>query len=76
MSTASELGMVVENGLLRPDTPLHLPEHTRLRVVIRRIEVTPESALAGLESLRQIRTAGMVRLGGWRPIRDDMHERD
>jgi hypothetical protein len=41
----------------------------------RRMETTPEAEAAAQEMFEEIRRSGKVRLGGWRPTRDEMHER-
>ncbi|MCB9865760.1 MAG: antitoxin family protein [Phycisphaerales bacterium] len=75
MTLGGELAVVVEGGLLRPQTKLNFPEHTRLVVAIRRVETTPETETAARKLFADIRQSGMVRLNGWRPSRDEMHER-
>ena len=75
MAINGEIGVVFENGVLRPEQQLPFPEHTRLVIAIRRVEVTPASQEQGRRLLHDIRDRKLVRLGGWRPTRDEMHER-
>lgn len=75
MFPVGDIGVVFENGVLRPEQNLDLPEHTRLLISIRRVQVTPSSQENGRRLFHQIREQGLVRLNGWRPTRDDMHER-
>ena len=75
MTINGEIGVVFENGVLRPEQDLGFPEHTRLVISIRRVEVTPASEEEGRRLLHDIRDRGLVRLEGWRPTRDEMHER-
>lgn len=70
-----ELALVFENGVLRPETQLSLPEHTRLVVTIRRVDVTPESEAEGRRELAEILERCELRLNGWHPTRDELHER-
>lgn len=76
MEFQGEITATYENGVLRPDHALSVPEHTRLRLSIRRVEVTPESSARAKEAFKRIRRSGRIRLEGWRPTRDEMHERD
>ena len=75
MTINGELAVVVEGGMLRPEKKLNFPEHTRLVIAIRRVETTPEAEAASKKLFEEIRKSGKVRLGGWHPTRDEMHER-
>lgn len=75
MDRDQDIPATYSNGALRPDEPLHLPENSRVRVSIRRVEATPEQEAKARERLSEILRKGAVRLGGWRPTRDEMHER-
>lgn len=75
MTIGGELAVVVEGGVLRPQKQLNFPEHTRLVITIQRVETTPEAEAAAKKLFEAIRLSGKVRLGGWRPTRDEMHER-
>lgn len=76
MEFQGEITATYENGVLRPDRDPGVPEHTRLRLSIRRVEVTPESSARAKEVFRRIRRSGRIRLDGWHPTRDEIHERD
>jgi len=76
MALMDQIPVVYENGVLRPEQPLAIPDKTRLVVAIHSVSVTPESAAAGLETLRRIQREGLICLNGWHPTRDEMHERD
>lgn len=75
MPINGEIGVVFENGVLKPQQDLGLPEHTHLVIAIRRVEVTPASEQEGRRLLHEFRDRELVRLCGWRPTRDEMHER-
>ena len=76
MNLDGELAVTYENGALRPDHNLGLPEGTRLVIAIRRVEVTPESERRGRAVIHDLRDRGHIRLAGWRATRDELHERD
>lgn len=75
MALGGELDVVVEGGLLRPQTKLNFPDQTRLVIAILRVETSPEAEAAAKKLFEEIRRSGKVRLGGWHPTRDEMHER-
>ncbi len=72
---AREFGVVWDGSVLKPLERLDLPAQTRLVVSVRRIDVTPERAAEGRRQMHEIRRSASVRLGGWRPSRDELHER-
>ena len=49
---------------------LRLPENARMRISIRRIEVTPEQEARAKAGLAEIRRKGLIKLGGPLPTRD------
>lgn len=71
-----EFAVVVENGLLRPERTLGYPDNTRLVIRIERIEQDRQSEAAARAALHEFRASGDLKLGGWHPTRDEMHERD
>ena len=71
-----ELTVLYENGVLRPDKPLHFPDQTSLVITIQRVNTTPQAEERGRQRLREIREKYPVRLSGWHPTRDELHERD
>ncbi len=76
MKGSPELAVVYEGGVLRPESDLDLPDQTRLVIAIRRVETTPESEARGRQLLHDIRNGGGIRLGSWRPTREELHEHD
>lgn len=75
MALSGEIKVIYENGVLRPDTALPIPEHTRLSISIRRIDPSPEDRKRARELLDRIRREGRIRMDGWRPTREELHER-
>jgi predicted DNA-binding antitoxin AbrB/MazE fold protein len=64
-----------EDGVLKPDQPLRLPAHARVRLTVDSLEQEPvgsEDAWAELEELWKEAT---VDSGGERLTRDQLHER-
>jgi len=70
-----EIGATWENGVLRPESGLGLPEHTKLVLTIRRVEVSSESRAEGRRLFHEFRDKKLVRANGRKMTRDDMHER-
>lgn len=81
MSYSGEIPVVYENGVFRPETPVDIPEHSRLRISIRDGEPGPANGTPPLalipfkEALNSLRTRGLIRTGGWLPTREELHER-
>lgn len=75
MAPNGDIAVIFEDGVLKPETELGLPEHARLLIAIRRIEVTKEDEAWARSRLREISEAGLVRSEGLRLTRDQMHER-
>ena len=75
MDNDRDITVVYANGVLRPETPLNLPENSRMRIAIRRFEVTPQQEERGRAVMDDLRHRGVIRLGGWRPTREELHER-
>jgi hypothetical protein len=71
----SEFSVVYDQGVLRPEVELGLPDQTRLLVSIRRVTPTPADESEGRRIIDEIRTRGLIRLDSWRPQRDELHER-
>jgi predicted DNA-binding antitoxin AbrB/MazE fold protein len=76
MRSRNEITVVVDQGVLRPETRIDMPDGTRLVIMIRSVETTPEADAVAREKLHELRRRGTVRLGGWHPTREEMHERD
>lgn len=75
MSVSGEFKVIYENGVLRPETALPIPEHTRLEISIRRIDPSPEDQERAKKLLDRIRREGRIRMDNWRPTREELHER-
>lgn len=75
MAILSDIAAVYENGVLRPDTELGLVEHARVLISIRPIDEPSEAQNSPYTSFHDIRERGEFRLNGWRPTRDELHER-
>ncbi|MBX3318005.1 MAG: antitoxin family protein [Phycisphaeraceae bacterium] len=78
MVSSNGIRVVFENGVFRPEEPVSIPEHSRLRISIH--ELVPESGAASSgqslgEILNSLRSRGLVRAAGWHPTRDELHER-
>lgn len=77
MVSRGDIPVIYENGVFKPQTPVDLPEHARLRISIHDAPPSangadPQPLKAAFESLR---ARGLIRTGGWRPTRDELHER-
>lgn len=76
MKTNGHIGAVFEDGVLKLDVDPGVPEHTRVVIAIQRFEAPRESQARAQQEFHQLRELGGIQLDGWRPTRDDMHERD
>ena len=70
-----EISAVFENGVFRPEKDPGLPNGSRVVLMIRRVEVDPESSAAAKETFRRIAASGSIRLDGWHPKRDELYDR-
>jgi len=70
-----EFGVIWDGSVLKPLERLDLPAQTRLVVSVRRVDVSSERAAEGRRQMHELRRSAAVRLGGWRPTRDELHER-
>jgi len=77
MIMRSDIRAVYEGGVLRPDAPLDLPEHSRLRIAITVIEEEdePTAAHRALQEIVSISESGAIRVGAPYPSREELHER-
>ena len=65
-----------EDGVFKPDTPLHLPPNTRVRLVFEPMtEATPRPDDPWCE-IEQLWKDVDVDSGGPPPSRDELHDRD
>jgi predicted DNA-binding antitoxin AbrB/MazE fold protein len=75
---SDDIPVVYENGVFRPEGPVNIPEHSRLRITIQEITAGSNGAPNGqslADILHGLRARGLVRSAGWRPTRDQLHER-
>lgn len=78
MDYSSDIHAVYENGVFRPEEPVNLPDRSRVRISIHDSEARRDgdASMAPLkETLNRLRASGVIRTGGWKPSRDDLHER-
>ncbi len=70
-----EFNAIVEDGVIRPDEPLNLPNRTRLRVTIN-VAADAAKAPKPVRTFREIRELGLLQSDGLKFSRDELHERD
>lgn len=76
MDFNGEIPVIYENGVFRPETPVDIPDRSRLRISIRDdLDRRDTPAMPLKETLERLRARGLVRANGWRPTRDELHER-
>ena len=79
MDHSGEIPVVYENGVFRPETPVSFPEHARLRILVRDGDGPraqgQSNGLPLMDALDRLRSRGLIRTAGWRPTRDELHER-
>ena len=65
MNYRDDIEAVYENGVLRPDRPLALPERSRVRLHVEDVApaAAPEAKAALLRLVDEIRARGSVRVG-------------
>lgn len=76
MAPNGDISVVFEDGVLKPESELELPEHSRLVIEIQRVAVTDDSRAEGRRVFHEIREKGLLRSNGWRLKRDELYERD
>lgn len=64
-----------EDGILKPDEPLDLSPHSKVRLVIEPIEPAPEEVRLAWEELERLCVESPIDSGGTRLTRDQLHER-
>ena len=65
-----------EDGVLKPDGPLNLPAHSRVRLVVQPLdEGTEERRRQAWEALERLWQQSALDSGGARLSRDELHER-
>ncbi|MEK6701785.1 MAG: antitoxin family protein [Planctomycetota bacterium] len=77
MDREQDISFVFENGVLRPDGPVDLPEGARGVAHIRESSVRPDSKARdrAIEAIRRIGESGVFYSAGRTMTRDEMHER-
>ncbi len=65
----------VEDGGLRLDEPLELPNRSRVSLVVETISESMDASLAAWASLKQRLSQRPIRSGGRHFTRDEVHER-
>jgi predicted DNA-binding antitoxin AbrB/MazE fold protein len=77
MYREQEFNFVYEQGVLRPEGRLDLPEGARGIASIRESAGEPSGAVRrrALEAIRRIGESGVFNSGGRKMTRDEMHER-
>lgn len=71
----AELTATIEGGVLKPDTALPFPDHTRVKLTIEPVE-SQNPSLSAWESLKEyIRQHPIVGLAG-KFSREELYERD
>ncbi len=69
------LTATVENGQLKLDRPLDLPERSRVSLVVVPLPESEDARLAAWASLKQRLRQRPIHSGGRRFTRDELHER-
>lgn len=82
MVARNGIEVVYENGVFRPETPVNIPEHARLRINI--VEALEDPAAIGnantsaeeslADVLLRLRAIGAIRGNDRLPTRDELHE--
>jgi predicted DNA-binding antitoxin AbrB/MazE fold protein len=78
MEFSDDIPVVYENGVFRPERPVSFPERARLRITVHEPAPASHRTHAGrslAEVLNGLRSRGLIRTGGWRPTREELHER-
>ena len=65
----------VENGQLRLDEPLDLPDHSRVNLTVEPASDSQKDPIAAWDALNQRIQARPVHSGGRHFTRDELHER-
>lgn len=71
----TELTATIEGGVLKPDTALPFPDHTRVKLTIEPVEAENPSLAAWQRLKERIRQRPIRGLAG-RFSREELHERD
>ena len=64
-----------EDGVLKPDAPLALPPHTRVRLTLHPLPGPGSTDELSWDRLEELWNEVTIDSGGVRPTRDQLHER-
>jgi predicted DNA-binding antitoxin AbrB/MazE fold protein len=67
---------IFEDGIIKPDQPLHFPEGARVRVIVEELKTVAPSDDKAWEEFDQLSDQLTLDSGGVRMTRDQLHERD
>jgi hypothetical protein len=70
----TELTAIVEGGVLKLDTAVPLPDHTRVRLTIEPVE-SGNTSVAAWERVKERLRQRPIHGGGLRFTREELHER-
>ena len=65
-----------EDGILKPDAPLDLPPHARVRLVVETLDELTEDSRKVWTELERLWDEASIDSQGERMTRDQLHERD
>ncbi len=86
MDRDHDINATYEGGVLRPDEPLAIPDHARVRITVHeaartsngtgptRIDPTPEQRAAAAAALERLSQRGVIDVG-MLPTRDQLYDR-
>lgn len=72
---SSRVSGTIEDGVLKFDQPVGLPNHSRVTVILEPL-ITTEQRLAAWDSIQERLRLRPINSGGVRFTRDELHERD
>lgn len=72
---SSRVSGTIEDGVLKFDQPVGLPNHSRMTVILEPL-ITTEQRLAAWDSIQERLRLRPINFGGVRFTRDELHERD
>lgn len=89
MDIPTDINVVYENGVFRPEQPVNFPERSRLRISVHQSEDAPiqngvdatiKNGVHNRETFAEmsakIRAQGLYRTGGRLPTREELHDRN
>lgn len=72
---SSRVSGTIEDGVLKFDQPVGLPNHSRVTVILEPL-ITTEQRLAAWDAIQERLRLRPINSGGVRFTRDELHERD